>query len=272
MSAWLHHSAIQGIVLPLVAALVVAEALQRLRLSGLAILAGVAVAAYLSFGTELTPATPAERALLATFAAGGLGIVLEFAQGSRLARFIPPIAAGAAALWVLWGPLLSAGTLGMAMHGFVAVALCAWIAAITDSLEALPSRAAASALGLGAGLAAAAWFAHASLTAHLAAALGAAGAAHLLIQFLSAQALPAGRVLTLPTAMLAGLLGAAAWMLDHMPWPTLVPLALLPLALRLPVAERAPVRIQVMVHSAIALALAAAAAMVVRHPIPGLPT
>jgi hypothetical protein len=69
----------------------------------------------------------------------------------------------------------------------------------------------------------------------------------------------AGATLTLPAAVGAALFGAGAVLLAKLAWYALVPLVLVPLAVRLPVPQRAPVWLQAIVASVYAFALAALA-------------
>jgi hypothetical protein len=93
-------------------------------------------------------------------------------------------------------------------------------------------------------------------------ALGAAAAAHLLIHMLSNQALPAGRVFTLPLALIAGLTGSIAALSAKLPWYTLPILAAIPFAAWLmPLPKQSP-RIQILLLSLLTFAFAAGAVFV----------
>jgi hypothetical protein len=64
----------------------------------------------------------------------------------------------------------------------------------------------------------------------------------------------AGATLTLPVAVVAMLFASGAVLLANLAWYALVPLALVPLAVRLPAAERWPVWLQAVVVALYALA------------------
>jgi hypothetical protein len=69
----------------------------------------------------------------------------------------------------------------------------------------------------------------------------------------------AGATLTLPLAAAAALLAGGTALLAKLAWYAIVPLALIPLAVRLPVPQKGPVWLQAIVASVYALALAALA-------------
>jgi hypothetical protein len=90
-------------------------------------------------------------------------------------------------------------------------------------------------------------------------ALGAGSGAFLLVQMLTNRRAAAGAALTLPLAAAAALLAAGAAVLAKLAWYAIVPLVLVPLAVRLPVPAKGPVWLQAIVASVYALALAALA-------------
>ena len=59
MQEWLTHPAVQSGLAPFFVALIVAELFQRMRLSGLAIIAGFAATVYLASDLSLKPLTAA---------------------------------------------------------------------------------------------------------------------------------------------------------------------------------------------------------------------
>jgi hypothetical protein len=79
---------------------------------------------------------------------------------------------------------------------------------------------------------------------------------------LSNQALPAGRVFTLPLALIAGLTGCIAALSAKLPWYALPILAAIPLAAWLmPLPKQSP-RIQILLLSLLTFAFAAGAVFV----------
>jgi len=90
-------------------------------------------------------------------------------------------------------------------------------------------RAANAATALGIGTGGAALVGASALLGQFGLAIGAAAAAHLLIQMISNQPLPTGRSFTLPVALIAGLTGCMAVLGAQLPWYALPVLAGIPL-------------------------------------------
>jgi hypothetical protein len=122
-----------------------------------------------------------------------------------------------------------------------------------------PVRAGAAGLGLGLGAGVAAILGASAVYGLHGIALGAGSGAFLLVQMLTNRRSTAGAALTLPLAVTAGLLAAGAAVLAKLAWYAIVPLALIPLAVRLPVPAKGPVWLQAILASLYALALAALA-------------
>ena len=78
MRELLNHPAVQGGLAPFVVALIVAELLQRMRLSGLAIIAGFAATVYLVSGFAFDPLTASRKIVLLTLAASLFALPLMF--------------------------------------------------------------------------------------------------------------------------------------------------------------------------------------------------
>jgi len=88
----------------------------------------------------------------------------------------------------------------------------------------------------------------------LAAAAGAG--AFLLPQMLMGRRSHAGGTFTLPAMLIGGLIATGAMVLAKLPWYALLVLALVPLAVRLPGPERAPVWLQAVIFSLYGFAVA----------------
>jgi len=107
MDDFLSNPAVQGGLAPFVAALVVALALQPLRLAGLSVVAAFATCAYFVSGFQLTPLTATRKILLLSIAAPLLGVLVDFAfKPTRVGAALLALGAGAAALWAFW-PVLA---------------------------------------------------------------------------------------------------------------------------------------------------------------------
>jgi hypothetical protein len=254
----LNNPAVQAGVAPFLVALIAVELFRRIRLSGLAIIAGFAVTVYLASDFSIEPLTASRKIVLLGLAGATLGLLLSLI---RLQWFnsLLPVLGGAASVWVvlrilqqqppqtalLWGA-------GCAAH----VAILVWgMNRITH--DSLRSAGAATALGMGTG--AAALVGASALLGQFGLALGSAAAAHLLIQMISNRTLPAGQVFTLPIALLAGLVGCLAVLSADLPWYVLPVLAAIPLAAWLVPLPKQSMRIQIPVLSLLTFAIAAVA-------------
>lgn len=237
--------------MPFVAALVVALALAPLRLGGLAMLAAFVSCAYFVFGFQISPLTSIRKVLLLVVAAPAVGLLVDFSiRRARTAAVFLCIVAVVAALWAFWPvitsrPAAEAWRLGVTAalaSGFMVVFAHSQLA--SDGIRA---GAAALAVGLGAGIAA---IIGASAALGLQGiALGAGAGAFLLPQMIRGKRYFAGATFTV-TAMLAGsLVAVAAMVLAQLPWYSVLLLALVPAAARLPLPHSAPLWLQAVLCS-----------------------
>jgi len=260
MESYLDHPAVQGGVVPFVAGLIIAAVLGRARLGGLAVAAGFALSVALVSGIAFTPLTATRKLALIVFAAPVLGILVDFVfRAGRTLAVLIALVCGALTVWVFWSVLQHKALAEAVLLGGAAALFVAWLVAAMLELSGEPVRAGAAAvmLGLGAGVSAILG-ASAVLGLHgIGIAAGAGG--FLLWQMVTGRKIAAGATLTLSASAGAGLLAAAALVLAQLPWYALIPLALIPLAARLPVPGRLPIWAQAMLFSVYCLAVAAAA-------------
>jgi hypothetical protein len=257
MHSYFDHPAIQGGIVPFVAGLLIAAALGRVRLGGLAAAAGFAISVALVTGIAFTPLTATRKLALVALAAPLVGIALDFVlRCGRTLSVLIAAASGALAVWVFWSVLQQKVLAEAVLLGGVSASFVAWLVAATLALSGEPVRAGAAALmlGLGAGISAILG-ASAVLGLH-GIGLAAGAGAFLLWQMLTGRKIAAGATLTLSAAVGAGLLAAAALLLARLPWYALIPLALIPFAARLPLPSRFPVWAQAVLASLYCLALA----------------
>ena len=99
MQELLNHPAVQGGLAPFVIALIVAELLLRLRLSGLAVIAGFAVTVYLVSDFSIEPLTSARKIVLMGLLSSLLALTL-LPFNWRPLRLILAVAGGIAAVWM----------------------------------------------------------------------------------------------------------------------------------------------------------------------------
>lgn len=243
MQDWINHPAVQSGLAPFVAALITAELLQRLRLSGLAIIAGFAVTIYLVSNFSTSPLTAPHKIIWLGLAASLVGVVLGFFNWA-IWRPILTVAAAAAAIWIGLR-VLQQQPFGLAMqHGIGSALYLGWLAFWMDGLRDDSVRAGSSgvALGLGSGLAV--LFGGSALLGQFGLSLGAAAGAYLLIQMISNSRLPCGRGFTLPLSLIAGMSTSFAVLTTQLPWYALFPLAAIPLAAKIPVPENRSLWVQ----------------------------
>lgn len=265
----LNHPAVQGGVAPFVVALLVAELLQRMRLSGLAVIAGFAVMVYLASDFSLEPLTATRKIILLGLLSSALAVLLTLFD-ARWLRPLLSVAAGGAAVWVVSRIAQQQETGLMLLMGGACAAYAAWLVFWFDGLRDASPRAASAGVALGLGSGGAALLGGSALLGQFGMALGAAAAAYLLIQMLTGARLPCGRTFTLPLSLIAALSGSFAVLSATLPWYTLLLLATIPLAAKLPVPEKQPLWIQSLLLSAVPL-LCAAGAIYLTWRVAGAP-
>lgn len=244
MQELLNHPAIQAGLAPFLVALITAELFQRIKLSGLAVIAGFAVTVYLASNFTIEPLTAARKIVLLGLLSALLGLLLTLLQ-LRWFSLLLPVLGGAAAIWTVQRVLQQQAPQvellwGMGCAAYVAILV--W--GMDKLLDKEPLRAASAATALGIGTGGAALVGASALLGQFGLALGSAAAAHLLIQMISNQPLQTGRTFTLPLAMIAGLTGCVAVLSAQLPWYALPILAAIPFAAWLVPLPNLSVRIQ----------------------------
>lgn len=259
MQELLNHPAVQAGLAPFLAALITAELFQRIKLSGLAIIAGFSVAVYLASNFTIEPLTAVRKIVLLGLISAALALLLSLLQARWLAWLVA-IAGGAAAVWTVQRILQQQAPQTALLWGTGCAAYVAMLVWSMDRLSAEePLRAASAATALGIGTGGAALVGASALLGQFGLALGSAAGAHLLIQMISNKPLPAGRVFTLPSALIAGLAGCVATLSAQLPWYVLPLLAAIPLAAWLMPLPRKSVRLQILLLSILAFAFAGGA-------------
>src|SRR5205809_17924 len=155
MQEMLANPAVQGVLAPFIAALVVAALLAPFRLGGLAVVAAFATAVYFIAGFTFAPLTATRKIILLGLAAPLVGIVIDFAfRPTRLEAWVLALAGAAAAAWIFW-PILAQKDLERALlPGATAVLAAAWTIGFSHSRlaeDGVRAGAAGLALGIGAG-------------------------------------------------------------------------------------------------------------------------
>ena len=255
----LNHPAVQAGLAPFLVALITAELFQRLKLSGLAIIAGFAITVYLASNFTLEPLTAVRKIVLLGLGSALLALLLTLLQ-ARWLVWLLSILGGAAAIWTVQRVLQQQAPQVMILWGAgcaAYVAILVW--GMDKLLDQEPLRVASAATALGIGTGGAALVGASALLGQFGLALGSVAAAHLLIQMVSNQPLSTGRTFTLPLAIIAGLTGCVAVISAQLPWYTLPLLATIPLAAWLVPLPNSSIRIQSLVLLILTFSLAAGA-------------
>ena len=249
MQELLNNPAVQGGVAPFAVALAAVFALFALRLAGLAILAALGTAVYLIGGAAFPPVSAQQKVLLVSLAVPVLGVIVDLAfKPTRAAGPVLGLIFGLAALWVGVNVLKQKELPAMLLAGGGIAALAGWLAGAMFALRDDPLRAGAAALALGLGVGVSALLSASGSYGQYGASVGAGAGAFLLAQMLMGRAIAAGATLTLSAGVACGLIAAGAVLGSPLPWTAAAALALVPLAVRLPL-PKAGIRIQAVAAS-----------------------
>lgn len=245
------HPAVHGGVAPFFVALVVSLALGPLRLGGLAVIAAFLTGMYFVSGLQFTPLTATRKIVLLAIAAPAVGVLADFAfRPTRAGAALLALCAGAGALWAFWPVLAQKPPAQAWLLGASAAAALAFMVGFAQlQLAADSIRAGAAALGLGLGAGIAAIIGASASYGLYGIALGAGAGGFLLPQMIRGKRSFAGATFTLTSMLLGGLVAAGAMILASVPWYSLLVLALVPVAARLPGPEKAPIWLQAVLFS-----------------------
>jgi hypothetical protein len=270
MEAWLNDPIVQSSLAPFLAGFIVTLVLFKLRLGGLAAVAGFCTTAWLIGELQFTPLSAKRKLMLLALAAPALGLLADFAfRTGRTSAYVLGVLFGGLALWVFSSVLTQKPALQMFIAGGGIFLFVAWTVAFTASLQGDSVRAGAAGLGLGQagaaglglglGVGFAAVMAASASFGQLGMALGAAAGGFLLVQMIFGRRIQAGLTFCLAAGVQGALVAAGALMLASLGWIELAILAALPVAARLPLPARAPVWAQAFVASLYTLACGGAA-------------
>lgn len=259
MQELLNDPAFQGGVAPLAVGLVIAAVLMRVRLAGLAAAGGFLTATYLMASLGFSPLNATRKIFLLAIVAPALGMIADFVLKPN--RAIGPLLAvffALASVWVFWSvlvqrPIGEAIALGAGVAVFVL-----WTVGFTVAIQAEALRTGSTGLALGLGTGIGAILGASAVFGLFGIALAAGTGGFLLVAIIYGKRITGGTTLALSVSVISSLIGAGALVLANAPWWSLAMLALVPLAARLPVPERAPAWLQAVVVSLYTLAIAAA--------------
>jgi hypothetical protein len=261
MNELLQNPIFQSVILPFIVALMVAELFQRIKLSGLAVIAAFCSAMYFTNDFVFWPLTATRKLIMVAILAAGVGLWLGLSTKLKLSleMLLAALFAGVATAWVLWPTLMQNPAemrwqFAAGMIGYVV-----WVTVSNISFQVDSVRASASAWGLALGAGMAAWMGSSDLLGKFGVAAAMAPAAYLFIQGVSGLRLPTGKVFVWPAAIIAGLVAVTAVTLGKLSWMILPVLALIPLLLRIPFGKTTSVRVQTLMAAFVATVPAAAA-------------
>jgi hypothetical protein len=228
----LANPAIQAAVAPFILALAVAAALRRTRLLGLAVAAAFALVIALTIGYSFETLTSVRKLVLAGLAAALVLLVLapRAIERPQVVRTVIALAAGAAAVWVLWRILQQQEPEAAALHGFAAAAYLALLVESSLRASAQSIRGAATSLVLGLAAGGLALLGASALLAQFGIAVAAGAGAILLVQVFTRGEAKLPGMLVLPGAVIAGLIGLLAVFTGSLPWFCLIPTLAIPWA------------------------------------------
>lgn len=257
MNELLNNPAVQSSVAPFLAGLLAAGLLFPLRLGGLAAAAGLLATVYLVGDFTLESLDSKRKLVLAALAAPVLGVIADLAfKPTRATGPVLGAVFAAAGGWVFLNLLRQKSGADLALHGAGLAAFMVWTVAFTVSLQSDALRAGAAGLGLGLGAGVGAVLGASALLGQYGMGLGAGCGAFLLLNMILGPRVAPGVTLTLTASVAAALVAAGAVLTGQLPWYALVPLALVPVLVRLPLPKSGPA------VQAVAAALYAAVAAV----------
>jgi hypothetical protein len=235
----LTHPGVQGGLAPFLAAIAAALVLYPVRLSGVAAACGFFAAVYLTGHLGFEPTSATRKLLLVALAAPVLGAVADLAfRPTRAAGVVLGVAFGIAAFWVYLSVLAQMPPQRLVLYAVGVMLFVGMTVAFCLLSYAEPVRAGAGGVGLGLGAGISALFSGSQLFGLWGIALGVAAGAFLLLAMILGKRLYAGASLTLSMGVIGALVAAGAVLLGRLPWYYAAALALVPLAVRLPLPER----------------------------------
>lgn len=262
MTELLQNPVFQSSLLPFAAGLAAAAILLPVRLSGLAAAAGFAAAVVAIGNFALEPLTVTRKIVLIGGAAALFGALADLAfRPTRFTGIVVGAVFAGTALWVFSSLLGQKIPAEVAIVGAGLAGFTWWLVAATVSLHYDTVRAGAAGLALGLGAGFAAWLGASGLLGQYGMALGAGCGGFLLFAMVLGGRVAAGATLTLTVSVLAALIAAGAVLLAQLHWLALVPLALVPVMVRLPL-PRGATWMQAVVASVYAFMAAGAALLV----------
>lgn len=234
---FLRNPWIQGGLAPLLAGIAAALVFYPLRLSGLAAAFGFFASVYLTGQLEFE-----KKLLLLSAAAALLGALVDLAfRPTRKAGLVLGLVFGIAACWIFISligrmPAERIALYAMGLGGLVAAGVAFSVLSYDE-----PPRAAAAGMGMGLATGAIAFLGGAKTLAAWSFGLAAGSAGFLIVAIVLARGIVAGASFTLSIGVIGAGLAATLTLQRGLHWYEAVLLALVPLAVRLPVPQRSAI-------------------------------
>lgn len=263
---WIDNPIIQASAASFLAALIVAKLLSYMWLSGVAIIAAFCATVFLISDFNFDSLTIIKKIILAGIVAAILAPLFDLVSSHvRLMRCLIAILCAGAVFWVFWSVLERKDWSDMVVYGSGLLAYVVCLSLLLDRLMSTSVRAASAAMGLGASIGVSALLSASALLGQLGIAIAMAGAAYLLLQFVSNRLLPSGRTFTLPLSVLCGLIAPAAMILAKLPWYCLPLFLLIPLIAQIPLPGNWSLRWQTIVLFMLTLISSAIPVLLIMH-------
>jgi hypothetical protein len=230
----LAHPAVQGGLAPLLAGMAVALVLCPVRLSGLAAACGFFAAVYLTRQLDFD-----KKLLMVSLAAPVLGALADLAfRPTRAAGVVLGIVFGLATFWVFLSQIGGLPAQRLVLYALGVTTLLAATVAFSVLSQNEPARAGAAGIGLALAVGAIALLGGANVLALWSFGLAAGCAGFLIIALILGKRVAAGASFALSIGVIGALLAAAVVLQRGLPWYYGALLALVPLAVRMPVPRR----------------------------------
>jgi hypothetical protein len=227
----------KGGLAPLLAGVAAALVFYPMRLSGLAAACGFFAAVYFTGQLELE-----KKLLLLSVAAALLGALVDLAfRPTRKTGLVLGIVFGIAACWIFVSILGGMPARKLALHAVGLGVLVATTVAFSVLSYDEPPRAAAAGVGLGVATGGLAFLGGAQLLALWSFGLAAGAAGFLIVALVLARGIVAGASFTLSVGVIGAALAASVVLQRGLLWYHAAIVALIPLAVRLPVPHRSAI-------------------------------
>jgi len=222
---------------PLLVSLVIAGVGIRITYPTSGVVFGISfyTSVHLTTGLQFLPLTNIRKILIIGLAAIVLGAAMDTINKRTVyTTFIIFILASIAAAWVVWPVVSRVENTAFWSMFLPSLLYVGWVTIWNEQLNLQPQRATMATLAMGIGLGVCALLGATALIGQLSIAMAATAMAYLILLLLKKN-VQLGSQFTLPIGVLAGLLGISAVDYARLPWYCLIPLAGIPLLVRLPI-------------------------------------